>query len=62
MKFLCRTALEKSKIPIIGVIPKNPLLNIESRHLGLISTLDSTIQNNQIIKISKIITKSLDIN
>ena len=61
-EILCRTALEKSKIPIIGVIPKNPLLNIESRHLGLISTLDSTIQNNQIIKISKIITKSLDIN
>ena len=40
-EFLCRSALEKTKIPIIGVIPKNPLLNMSSRHLGLISTLEN---------------------
>jgi len=61
-EILCRTALEKSKIPIIGVIPKNPLLNLESRHLGLISTLDNKTQKNQIEKISKIISKYLDVN
>jgi cobyrinic acid a,c-diamide synthase len=61
-EILCRTALEKTKIPIIGVIPKNPLLNLESRHLGLISTLENNTQKNQITKISKIISKSIDVN
>ncbi len=61
-EILCRSALEKIKIPIIGVIPKNTSLNIESRHLGLISTLNNKTQKNQIIKISKIISKSLDVN
>ncbi len=61
-EILCRSALEKTKIPIIGIIPKNPLLNIESRHLGLISTLDNKNLKNQIEKISKIISKSLDVS
>lgn len=61
-EILCRNALEKTKIPIIGVIPKNPLLNMESRHLGLISTLDNKTLKNQIEKISKIVSKSLDIS
>ncbi|MCV0393609.1 MAG: cobyrinate a,c-diamide synthase [Nitrosopumilus sp.] len=60
-EFLCKNALEKIKIPIIGTIPKNPLLNLESRHLGLISTLDKKTLKNQIEKISKIISKTLDI-
>jgi cobyrinic acid a,c-diamide synthase len=61
-EILCRNALVKTKIPIIGVIPKNPLLNMKSRHLGLISTLDNKNMKNQIEKISKIISKSLDIS
>ncbi|MEK0367605.1 MAG: cobyrinate a,c-diamide synthase, partial [Nitrosopumilus sp.] len=61
-EILCRSALEKIKIPIIGVIPKNPLLNIDSRHLGLISTSDNKNMKNQIEKISKIISKYLDIS
>ena len=60
-EILCRNALEKIKIPIIGVIPKNPLLNMESRHLGLISTLDNKILKNKIEKISKIISEFLDV-
>ena len=60
-EILCRNALEKTKIPIIGVIPKNPLLNMESRHLGLISTLDNKTLKNKIEKISKIISESLDV-
>ncbi|MEK0340235.1 MAG: cobyrinic/hydrogenobyrinic acid a,c-diamide synthase, partial [Nitrosopumilus sp.] len=52
----------KINIPIIGVIPKNPLLNIDSRHLGLISTSDNKNMKNQIEKISKIISKYLDIS
>jgi len=61
-EFLCKTALEKTKIPIIGIIPKNPTLNLESRHLGLISTLDNNTLKIQIEKISKIISKFLDID
>jgi cobyrinic acid a,c-diamide synthase len=61
-ELLCRNALEKTKIPIIGVIPKNSLLNMPSRHLGLISTMESKILKKQIEKISKIISDYLDIN
>ena len=61
-EMLCRTALEKTKIPIIGVIPKNPSLDMPSRHLGLISTLESKILKTQIEKTAKIISKFLDIN
>ncbi|MDH3394824.1 MAG: cobyrinate a,c-diamide synthase [Nitrosopumilus sp.] len=61
-EILCRTALEKIKIPIIGVIPKNPSFNMPSRYLGLISTLESKTLKIQIEKIAKIISKFLDIN
>ena len=60
-EILCRNALEKTKIPIVGVIPKNSLLIMESRHLGLISTLDDKILKTKIEKMSKIISKSIDI-
>jgi len=59
-ELLCKTALEKTKIPIIGIIQKNPILNLKSRHLGLISTLDKKTLKIRIEKISKIISKSLD--
>lgn len=35
-EILCRQALEKTKLPTLGVIYKNSELNFESRHLGLI--------------------------
>ncbi|MFQ5782337.1 MAG: cobyrinate a,c-diamide synthase [Nitrosopumilus sp.] len=60
-EILCRNALEKTKIPIVGVIPKNSQLNLKSRHLGLISTLDNKTQKNKIKKISKLISKNLDV-
>ena len=61
-ELLCRRALEKTKIPVIGVIPKNSLLNMPSRHLGLISTLEDKILKVQIKKISKIISEFIDID
>ena len=60
-ELLCKNALEKINIPILGIIPKNFELNLKSRHLGLISTLDNNSLKTQIEKISKIILKSLDI-
>ena len=61
-EFLCKSALEKTKLPIIGVIPKNPLLNMSSRHLGLISTLENQDLKIQIKRISKIISEYFDVN
>jgi cobyrinic acid a,c-diamide synthase len=61
-EILCRTALAKTKIPIVGVIPKNPSLTMPSRHLGLISTLESKTLKKQIQKVSKIISEFLDVN
>ncbi|QDI89697.1 cobyrinate a,c-diamide synthase [Candidatus Nitrosopumilus sp. SW] len=58
---LCRQALLKTKLPIVGIIPKDPLLSLDSRHLGLFSTLDSKTLYAKIQKISKIISKNLDI-
>jgi cobyrinic acid a,c-diamide synthase len=57
---LCRQALEKSKLPIMGVIYKNSELNFESRHLGLIPAKEQNIKS-KIVKTSKIISDSLDI-
>ncbi len=59
---LCRQALQKTKLPIIGVIPKDSVLSLESRHLGLFSTLDKKLLYAKIQKISKTISKNLDIN
>ncbi len=61
-EILCKNALEKMKIPIVGVIPRNPLLNMESRHLGLISTLNNKNLQSQIEKISKIISEYLNVS
>ncbi|MFQ5497843.1 MAG: cobyrinate a,c-diamide synthase [Nitrosopumilus sp.] len=59
---LCRQALQKTKLPILGLIPKDPTLSLESRHLGLFSTLDKKILYNKILKITKIISKNLDVD
>ncbi|WP_428325049.1 cobyrinate a,c-diamide synthase [Nitrosopumilus sp.] len=58
---LCRQALQKTKLPIVGVIPKDSL-SLESRHLGLFSTLDNKTLYRKIQKISKIISKNLDVD
>ena len=60
-ELLCRAALKKIAIPIIGLIPKNPLLHTPSRHLGLFSTFEKNAQRAHAKKISSIISKSLDI-
>ena len=56
---LCRQALQKTKLPILGIIPKDVILSLESRHLGLYSTLEKKTVYKKIEKISKIISKNL---
>ena len=57
---LCRTALDNLQIPIIGVIPKNSTINLESRHLGLIPVHEQKNLHKKIQKISKEISDYLD--
>ena len=61
-ELLCKSALKNIKIPIIGAVPKDPLLNMPSRHLGLISTLKDETLKRQIQKVSRMISKSLDVD
>ena len=58
---LCRQALEKIKLPIVGIVSKNTDLALDSRHLGLVSTMNEKSLQKTIQKISKIIADSLDI-
>ena len=57
---MCRLALAPLKIPILGCIPKNPELSLESRHLGLIPVVEQTQLRQQITKIAKAITSHID--
>ncbi|MDE1770217.1 MAG: cobyrinate a,c-diamide synthase [Thaumarchaeota archaeon] len=68
---LCRDALKKVGLPILGVIPRNNDLQLESRHLGLIPireklSLDKKIKSiakslSGFIEIEKIIKLSKDV-
>lgn len=59
---LCRQALESLKIPIIGCIPKNNDLSLESRHLGLIPTVESKSQTKMIMNVAKKIADFIDVS
>ena len=58
---MCRAALEPLKIPILGCIPKNPELSLESRHLGLIPVVEQAELKRKITKIAKELVSYLDI-
>ena len=58
---LCRQALEPLKIPILGCIPKDNELSLDSRHLGLIPTLESKSQSKIIFKVARKIADFIDI-
>ncbi len=59
---LCIQALQKLNLPILGSIYENTDLILNSRHLGLVSTIDRSISNNKIKKIADIISNSIDID
>ncbi len=58
---LCRQALSSLNIPIVGVIPRNPELVMESRHLGLIPISEQKELQSKISKISKAMSGFIDI-
>jgi len=59
-EILCRQALEKLRIPIVGVVYKNSDLDFKSRHLGLIPATKDVNLQKKIIETAKIISDSLD--
>jgi cobyrinic acid a,c-diamide synthase len=61
-ELLCRQALEKSKIPILGIIPKNSDFMLESRHLGLIPILEQGSLKKRLKIIAKKIAEYIDVD
>ena len=58
----CRTALEETGIPVLGTIPRDPALELESRHLGLVSTLDRDALYAKISRVAQTMSQHLDID
>lgn len=60
-ELLCRQALEKIKIAVLGSIPKNNNLSLDSRHLGLIPVKEKKSAQTKIYKIAKTLVDFLDV-
>ena len=58
---LCRQALSKLGIPIVGAIPRDASLNLESRHLGLIPVNEIKTLEQKIRSIAKSYSDYIDI-
>lgn len=58
---LCRQALVPLKIPLLGSIPQNSDLRMDSRHLGLIPVTEQKQLKEKIKKIAREISDFLDI-
>lgn len=58
---LCRDALEKTGLPILGVIPRDNGLQLESRHLGLIPVKERLDLDKKIKSVARSISKFIDI-
>lgn len=61
-EILCKEALDSIKIPVVGLIPKDPEHSLPSRHLGLIPATEQTSIKNKIQTIAKKIADYIDIN
>jgi cobyrinic acid a,c-diamide synthase len=58
---LCRQALRPMKLPIVGVIPRDAHLHLESRHLGLIPVKELESLEEKIRSISKSYADFIDV-
>jgi cobyrinic acid a,c-diamide synthase len=58
---LCRDALRKVDLPILGVIPRNNTLKLESRHLGLIPVREMQSIDRKIKSIAKALSGFIEI-
>ena len=59
---LCRQALSSLNLPIVGVIPRNSDLIMESRHLGLIPVSEQRQLQSKISKIAETMSGFIDVD
>jgi len=61
-EILCKQALQSVKIPVVGSITKDPVLFLESRHLGLIPAIENKSTRKKIYFIAKKIADFIEID
>jgi len=61
-EILCKQALQSLKIPVVGSITKDPVLSLESRHLGLIPTIENKSMRKKIYFIAKKIADFIEMD
>jgi cobyrinic acid a,c-diamide synthase len=59
---MCREALGPLKLPVLGCVPKNTEISLESRHLGLIPVTEQEKLEQKITKIAKSVSTYLDVD
>ena len=59
-ELLCRQALEQTGLPVLGTVYKNPELDFESRHLGLVPASEDRRIQKKLLSASKAVSDSLD--
>ncbi|TLX85435.1 MAG: cobyrinate a,c-diamide synthase [Thaumarchaeota archaeon] len=59
---LCRQALKRLGIPIVGVIPREANLHLESRHLGLIPVKEQKSLQAKLTTIAKLFSDFIDMD
>ncbi|MDE1727934.1 MAG: cobyrinate a,c-diamide synthase [Thaumarchaeota archaeon] len=58
---LCRDALKKVGLEVLGVIPRDNNLNLESRHLGLVPVLEKQYLDKKIKSIAKSLSGFIEV-
>ena len=59
---LCQDALESLRIPVLGTVPRNPDISLESRHLGLVPAAESGAIRNMLDSATDFILDHIDMD
>ncbi len=59
---MCRDAIEKIGIPVVGAIPYDQSLSMRERHLGLVPTPERKLSDNLLSRLTEMIENSCDVS
>ncbi len=59
---LCRDAMKKTGLPILGVIPRDNTIQLESRHLGLVPVPENKDLEKKIKSVARHVSKFIEID
>jgi cobyrinic acid a,c-diamide synthase len=59
---MCRDAIEKIGIPVVGAIPYDQCVSVQERHLGLVPTPEQRLSDNLLSKLTKSIENNCDVS